>query len=466
MSQADHRGSVATDAIVHFATTFSLDDVPQAVVGRAVDALTDTVGVLLGGALERPPRFVLRYLESVGQIPGAVGLLGLAVTATPPAAALYHGACVHALDYDDTGHPGNVHPSSHVLPALLSLAEPGTTSGRELLSAYLVGLEVENKIGMCLPSAVRNLNIHPTGVIGPLAAAMAGSQLLRFDDEQTRMALGIAGSFAAGLRANNGTDVKPLHAGRAAESGVVAVGLAQEGTNGCPAIIDARYGFLDAFYANQDNAVAPDVTPLLELGSTWEFEKDFGIALKPYPCCACSHPAIEAALRISARTGATAIETVSVKMSEYARSIVDDPSPDTYTRARFSVQYCVAAALQRHVVNRPTFSAESIEDPAVRCLMANTTVEVAPELRDDLEHPATVMVTLADGRTESEHVAFAAGKPASWLSTEALHDKFDDCVGHSLLSEEGEQLFQWLQHLPDHSSCDELHRLSIGGVRA
>lgn len=465
MSRVDLRGADATEAVIRFATTLTLDKVPQLVVDRAVDAFTDTVGVLLGGSIEHTPQSVLRYLRKYGQIPGVSPLLGRTEKATPAGAALYHGACAHALDYDDTGHPGNVHPSSHVLPALLALADLSATPGPDLLVAYLVGLEVENKVGMCLPSSVRNLNMHPTGVVGPLAAAAAGSRLVGLDKERTRMALGIAGSFAAGLRANNGTDVKPLHSARAAEGAVVAVRLAEEGVISCEAILEAEYGFLDAFRAEERDCTGPDVSAISELGSTWELEKDFGIALKPFPCCACIHPAIEAALLIEGRIGRAEITSVTIETSAYAYSIVADPDPDTVTRARFSMQYCVASALTHGAVRLSTFTKHEFEDALVRSLMARTSLEVGEGLREDLEHPATVTVALEDGRIESAHVPYASGKPARWVSKDQLAAKFRDCSGTLLKTDESEVLFGWLQGLLVHRDVSELPPLTVPSDR-
>jgi 2-methylcitrate dehydratase PrpD len=450
----------ATDAVVDFAAGLALDDIPAAVLSRAVDDLTDTVGVLLGGSTEPAARRVRGYLREAGQSPGPVQLLGEAGTATRSGAALWHGVAIHALDYDDTGHPGNVHPSSHVLPALWSLAAGHPVDGASFLLAYLIGLEVENKIGACLPARRRNLRLHPTGVIGPVAAAAAGARLLGLSADQLRMALGAAGSMGAGLRANVGSDVKPLHAGRAAASAVEAVLLASNGLLACPAILDVPYGFFDAFRGGDGDFAGFDTSPLGALGHVWDLDTEFGIALKPFPCCACTHPAIEAALELGAKVDTADIAAVDIGTSAYAMSIVGDPAPDTATQARFSVQYCVAAALARHHVGLSSFTGAAVADPDVRRLMALVSVHVDETLRDDPEHPAVVTVTRRDGERISEAVPFASGKPARWFTPDQLFAKFSDCAGGVLEPDGIAALFAWTQALRAQADVGEIAALA------
>jgi 2-methylcitrate dehydratase PrpD len=459
MTRVDLSKTGATDAVVDFATGVSLADVPAAVLDRAVDDLTDTIGVLLGGSVEPAAERVRAYLRDADQLPGPVALLGRAGSATRTGAALAHGVAIHALDYDDTGHPGNVHPSSHVLPALWSLAAGRPVNGASFVLAYLIGLEVENKIGACLPAERRNLRFHPTGVIGPMAAAAAGSRLAGLSPDQTRMALGAAASMGAGVRANVGSDVKPLHAGRSAASGVEAVLLARNGLLACPAVLDVRYGFFDAFRGAVDFAEF-DTSPLDQLGRSWDLQTEFGIALKPFPCCACAHPGIEAALAIAEKVDPADIAAVDVGTSAYALSIVGDPAPETETQARFSMPFCVAVALVRKRVGLASFTDVTVRDPDIRRVMGLVSVRVDETLRDDPEHPAIVTVTLRSGERVSHAVPFASGKPARWFTRERLFDKFSDCAGIVLAGDQVGSLYDWTQAVRDCGDVGELSQLA------
>lgn len=464
MTRVDLSDSSSTDAVVDFAIGLDVTDVPAVVLDRAVDDLTDTVGVLVGGSVEPVTRKVTAYLDDTDQRPGPVPLIAADGSATRTGAALRHGVAIHTLDYDDTGHPGNVHPSSHVLPALYSLAAGRDVDGQSFLLAYLVGIEVENKIGTCLPAKYRNLRLHPTGVIGPVAAAAAGSRLLGLDRKRSLAALGIAGSMSAGLRANVGSDVKPLHAGRSAASGVEAVLLAEHDVSACPAILDVRYGFFDAFRAGIGEYAEFDRSPLAKLGSDWDFESDFGIALKPFPCCACVHPAVEAALAISATVDPADIVGVDVGTSAYALSIVgDSPGPQTGTQARFSMHYCVAAALVDKRLGPSSFTDDAVRRPDVRRIMDLVAVGVDEPMRDDLEHPARVTVRLASGRQLSETVAFASGKPARWFTRQRLSEKFADCVGQALPAPRIDPLYRWTQAIRGHQDLSGLAELTRPG---
>jgi 2-methylcitrate dehydratase PrpD len=270
--------------------------------------------------------------------------------------------------------------------------------------------------------------------------------------------------MSAGLRANVGSDVKPLHAGRSAASGVEAVLLAENDVSACPAILDVRYGFFDAFRSGTGEFAEFDRSPLDQLGSSWDFESDFGIALKPFPCCACAHPAIEAALAISATVDAAEIVGVEVGTSAYALSIIGgDPSPETGTRARFSLHYCVAAALVDGRLGLSSFADDAVGRPEIKKVRDLITAGVDEPLRDDLEHPARVTVRLADGRQVTETVAFAAGKPARWFTRQLLTEKFADCAGQALALPRIDPLYRWTQAIRSHQDLSGLAELTRPG---
>jgi 2-methylcitrate dehydratase PrpD len=274
------------------------------------------------------------------------------------------------------------------------------------------------------------------------------------------MAIGIAGSMSAGLRANVGSDVKPLHAGRSAASGVEAVLLAAHGVTATAAVLDVRYGFFDAFRSGVGEFDDFDKSPLLQLGATWDLDTDFGIALKPFPCCACAHPAIEAALAIGAKIDPADIVGVDVGTSAYALSIVGNPRPETGTQARFSMSYCVAAALATGRVGLASFSDEAVQRPDVRQLMERVNVHVQDELRYELEHPAVVTVRLRSGEQLSDTVPFASGKPARWFTRDRLMDKFTDCAGQALPADRIDPIYRWTQSIRQLPGITELAELT------
>ncbi|HEX4444200.1 MAG TPA: MmgE/PrpD family protein [Galbitalea sp.] len=451
-----------TRLIEDFILDITVADIPSQVRERATDSLTDLVGVYLAGLAEPVSQHVFEYLKESGQIRSDRGcaLIGLGQRASLSGAALFHGTTAHALDYDDTAHPAYTHPSSHIFPTLFSLATLTEASGEDLLTAYIVGMEVEGKLGACIRPGDRNLAMHPTAIMGPIGATAAGARLLGLSRHQLSMALGIAGSSAGGLRANFGTMTKPLHSGRAAEGAVAAVLLARDGLTAAENILETRFGYFDAFRRTSQNDLERDLEQIGQLGVTWELLLDYGIALKPFPSCGASHPAITAALRVRERAAGGTIASMHVGTNELASTALIHSNPTTPLQAKFSMQYCVASAMVDGQVRLGTFDEGMISRPEVRDLMSRMVVEIAPDLADDAEHAARVTATMSDGSVIEEFVPFAEGKPVSWFSKQTLESKFDDCASRVLAPEQASTLFSWLQDVSHRADLGELASLA------
>ena len=210
-------------------------------------------------------------------------------------AALVNGTSAHALDFDDVNMSMRGHPSVPLLPAVLALGEKIGSSGRELIDAFVLGFEVECKLGRVIGAAHYALGWHATSTLGTLGAAAACARLLRLDMERTQIALGIAASLASGVRQNFGTMTKPLHAGWAARNGVIAATLADRGFTADSAAIEGESGLLHA----ASGGARLNSRALASLGDPWEIVSP-GIGVKLYPCCYATHRAIDAALEIVA----------------------------------------------------------------------------------------------------------------------------------------------------------------------
>ncbi len=247
-----------TEQLAHLIAETTYAQLPANAVTQAKRALLDTIGVTLAGHGEEAGRLITAWVEDVGGCQEAA-VLGTTLYTSPGLAALANGTLGHALDFDDVTEHLRGHPSVPVTPVVLALGEAMGASGAEVITAFVVGVEVEAKIGKAMTSAHPRRGWHPTATIGPLGATAAAANLLGLTPAQVRMALGIAASKAAGLRQNFGTMTKPLHAGEAARSGVEAAQLAQRGFTADPQILEGRFGFFNTFVGSGEFARArPD----------------------------------------------------------------------------------------------------------------------------------------------------------------------------------------------------------------
>ncbi len=402
---------------------------PAAARVAAARALLDTVGVTLAGAAERAARIVQRVAEQDGG--GPCHVLGTALRATPANAALANGTAAHALDYDDMCFVSLAHPSAPLVAAGLAAAESAGASGRALLDAYIVGFELEGRLGRAMNPRHYQRGWHCTSTLGTLGAAAAASRLLGLDATATGHALAIAASEASGLKENFGTMVKPLHAGLAARNGVVAAQLAQAGMTASRTAIDGPQGLLAAMDSQEPalDAFAAD------LGTRWEIV-DTGITVKLYPSCAGTHPTLDALLDLKRREafGADDVEAIDIGVDPIVPTILIYDRPSSGLEGKFSMPFCAAAAIVHGRVGIDTFDAAHHRDPAVVAMQARVTMGVDPTL--DASAPALtqarVTVRLRGGRVLTASANGARGYPERPASDEELAAKFTSCATQTL----------------------------------
>jgi 2-methylcitrate dehydratase PrpD len=404
---------------------------------------------MMAGSREPLAERIARTLAAAGSGQGSV-MAGRASSASATDAALYNGAAAHALDYDDTNHPAYAHPSAVLVPALLGAAALGPLSGRELITAYLIGFEVFGKLGRALNTAHYRRGWHATATFGTLAAAASVARALRLDRPQTVAALGIAASAAGGLRANFGSMVKPLHAGYAARNGLLAALLAREGHDASDHALEHDYGFFKLFAG--DGGYDPQ--PLHSWGEPLEILTPYGLALKPYPSCGATHTGIEAALEIRARVGGAVPDRVVAGVSELHFAPLIHVQPARGLEGKFSLHFCLAVALLEGELNLASFSQDRVDNPRIRSLIERTIMEVDPSVGDGAEFPTRVRVWLAGGRTEECFIPLAQGKPERWFSPEQMRRKFDDCL-RGFVPQAADALFASLRGLDDAMTLSE-----------
>lgn len=407
--------------MAEFASSLRLEDVPAVAVETARTAITDCLGVALAAAHE-PIAGVLRgYLEEQGAAERATAI-GLGVRTSAELAALAGGAISHALDYDDVSNPFSGHPTVVFGPAVLAAAEATGASGRQALEGYIAGFEVGAALGRGLNPHHYHLGWHATSTLGSLGAAAAVSRVLGLDAAKTETAIGIAASLASGIRRNFGSMTKPFHAGSAARAGVAAAFLARQGLTATEGIVEGASGFAQLYAGGVPEGLSATVA---DLGRRWSLVED-GVWLKFYPCCASTHRSVDAVLNMMAQHGfgAADVEGVVSRVPLHVPHILAYPRPATELQAKFSLQYCVAAALLDGGISLSTFAMDQVGRPEAREL--GSRVQMIPVQAQGEE--TEIEVSLRDGRRLHWGNAEPKGHPQNPLTRAEVEAKFRKCA--------------------------------------
>jgi 2-methylcitrate dehydratase PrpD len=434
-----------TEQLAAFVVAVEPTDLPPAVVDAAKYFLLDWLGSAMAGTNTPTGQMFLEHAAEQG--PGPSTVIGLDGQWNAQAAALANGALSHIVEMDDLHRASIVHPGAAVIPAALAVAEWQRTSGLGFLSATVLGYEVAIRVGEAVGKSHYRF-WHNTATCGVFGAAAAAGRLLNLQVEQMVWALGNAGTMAAGLWEFNadGAMSKPLHAGRAAASGLLAADLARRGVTGARRILEGERGFFAA--TSQD---ADPERVVAGLSPTMAGYKISGVSIKPHAACRHTHPAIDAALRIRAQIGSAAgqIDGVEVETYQAALALTDNPAPTQTHAAKFSMQYCVASALLRGSVGLGDFKAGAIADPRVWALMERVRLRQSPvmEARYPAAWPVRVSVTLRDGRTLTESVDHPRGDPENPLSWDELEAKFGQMLVGTPWEARVEALIEWVHSL-------------------
>ncbi len=400
----------------------SLNGAPLApeVIHHAKRAIVDWYAALLPGAVEPPPTLLERALADDLDRGGARLALGRA--ATVRAAALINGTAAHTVEVDDIYREAIYHPGAPTIAAALALAQARRATGLQMIRAVVAGYEVSTRIGAALGRA-HYRHWHNTGTAGTFGAVSAAATLLGLDAARHAHALCTGATFAAGLQQAFRMDSmsKPLHAGHAAEAGVLAALAAEQGVTGSLDVLDGEAGLGRAMSDGPDWHAA-----------TATLGQDFHIThmtFKNHACCGHTFAPIDGALELQARMGCVRWQDLqAVEISTYgpALAVAGNPDPRTAAEARFSIPFVVATALIHGSVRLSAFTPERLADADIRALMARIRLAVDPGLdaRFPGQRAARVRFATADGRQGEYLQPTRKGDPEQPLSDAELSDKF------------------------------------------
>lgn len=441
-----------------FAANLQFDQIPSAALDVIHTGFADCVGVMLAGRDEPPTQILTQVLAPAS---GPATLVFGARTASATDAAWINGVAAHALDFDDVAIKG--HPSTVLVPAILAEGQALGSTGKEMMVAYAVGYEVWAELARRDPEHYHTKGWHPTGILGSIGAAAACASLNKLNAEQCAMAISLGASQSAGIMANFGTMTKPFHAGRSAQSGVLAAHLAKAGFTASLDALEHPQGFL--------SAVSPgtrfDVTSPVEAGKHWKLTVS-KLSVKKYPLCFCTHRALDGMLDLVAEQSFKPedIESISARTSFRNTKVLRNHNPQTGLEAKFSMEFAMASCVVAQRAGLTELVDDFVQRQDIQDLMKKVSVEA-----DETEHPNLpgyspfdqITVKMKNGEViKSREVVAVRGGPDLPLSREHLWSKFEDCARVGKVEFSALSLFDALMSLETVAKVSDLPGLASG----
>jgi 2-methylcitrate dehydratase PrpD len=408
---------MVTRTLARYLVNSRWEDIPQRVRHEASRALLNWLGCAVGSCRHETVERALAAVHPFAGPPQAA-VLGRAERLDVLNAALVNGISSHVLDFDDT-HAKAIHPSAPVLPALLAYAEWRKIAGADLVHAFVLGVEAEERVGLSVFPEHYEAGWHITGTAGIFGAAAAAGKLLGLDEQRMSWALGIAATQSSGLQEMFGSDCKSLHPGRAAQGGLTAALLAANGFTSSEQAIEAPRGFARVMSRRFDPAVITE-----GLGERFELLSNM---YKPYACGLVVHAAIDGCIELCRehKLAPDAIEAVELTVSPLVSRLTGKTAPQSGLEGKFSVYHAAAAAIVHGAAGEAQFSDACVRDPRVVAVRKRvSTREDAAIGRTE----ARVTIRTRDGRTLNRHVEHALGTLARPMSDADLEAKFKGLV--------------------------------------
>ena len=420
------RSNGVTNALVDYAQNLKYEDIPPEVLERTKHMLLDFLGVAYGGLRtgESSAPVIDGVLDLASGASGESAVLGRPERLPAHYAALLNATFAHSMDFDDTHRDAVIHIGTPLFATLLALADEQDISGRDFLTAAVIGYDVTGKVGKAHGGSVHARGFHPTATTGIFGCSAAGARLLGYSAQQTANAMGLNVSQSAGSTQflENGSWNKRFHTGLAAHNAVMSLVMARHDYLGATSPIEGNRGYF-ALYAGS----GADASRALDgLGSDFEV---MNTAVKPYPCCRYSHATIDAVADIVRAESLTSgdIECIEIAIGETGFGLVADPAdakrlPSNVVEGQFSIYFAAAATAERGGYAWDAY--DRLDDAEVRRLMQRTSVALDERVGAGME--SVVAVRTADGRVLERTVAYPKGEPENPMTWDEMQAKFTE----------------------------------------
>jgi 2-methylcitrate dehydratase PrpD len=448
-----------TEIFARFVTETDFSSISAQTLANAKMHILDTFGAALAGVSTETAAIAFDYCKRTGQSEEA-SIWGTRLRSSAPMAAFANGLLGHAIDFDDWDafiHAG--HPSCMVAAAALSLGEVIGSSGKDLLKAYVLGIEVLTKMAANAPN-VQDRGFHSTPVLGSIGAVIACASLLRLEPGKIKAALGVAASGCSGIHRQQGSMVKPFHAANAARNGVEAALLAEKGFTADAAIIEAPRGFCDTFFG----AGTSDYDKMIAgIGQPYFLEAP-GLGLKLHPCSAPQFLAADAALHLKRRHNIRFADVAKIQVSipplRYQRHY--HPEVKTGLRGKFAINYVVALAFLDGKLEIDTFTDAKANEPEVQDALSKVQVIVDKTIPEPGPY-CPVSIELKNGNRFTYTATIPKGHPDNSMTEEEVLDKFRGNAKSVLSAKQSEELTTAVQNLETVSDLRQLTALLAPG---
>ncbi|MFM7532727.1 MAG: MmgE/PrpD family protein [Rubrivivax sp.] len=410
---ADPDAPPITRILAEFVATHPSGGWSEAVEHEAHRTFLNWMGCAVGAARHESVETTLAAVHML-QPAAQATVLGRAERVDMASAALVNGIASHTFDFDDTHLKTVIHPAGPVASALLALAEVTGASGRMLIDALVLGIDVSCRLGNMMYPEHYDRGWHITGSTGSIGAAAGCARLLGLDAGRTAMALGIAASQPVGLREQFGTMSKPLHPGAAARAGLMAALMARHGFTASPRALEAPRGYVQVVSTKADWREATE-----GLGERFEISLN---TYKPFACGIVVHPGIDACAQLRAQgVRAEAVERIELKVHPLVLELCGKAEPADGLSAKFSIYHACAVGLLYGQAGEGEFADAVVNDPQVVALRRKVRATVDPTIHED---QADVRAVLRDGSERHLFIEHAIGSVARPMSDAALEAKF------------------------------------------
>jgi 2-methylcitrate dehydratase PrpD len=389
------------DHIVSYVCRTSFDDLPQNVVLRAKEVLVDSLSVIAAGAQED----VVKALKERIVDPKArqvASLIGLGMRTEPSKAALINGTAGTFLELDEGNQFGRGHPGIHVIPAALAIAEDGRLSGRDLVTALVLGYEIGTRIGIACKI---RMSMHPHGTWGTVGAAVAVAKLMGYGEAAMKEMINVSSSLGLATSRRTmleGGTVRNVYSGVSNTMGILAHELVQSGFTGEADGLKTVYGSVVS------DTFSPEVMTE-DLGKRFEIARNY---FKMHACCRYNHGTLDALEQILAQRPLKAdeIEVVDVETYSLAAQLCDQ-NPQNMLAAKFSIPFAVATLIVHGRTDVSCFNSEVVRNDAVQTLAKRVEVKEDPKLTAMMpaRRPSKVKVTLKSGEKLEAEVTMNKG---------------------------------------------------------
>lgn len=410
---ADTAAPPITGILANFVATHPERGWSDAVEHEAHRTFYNWLGCAIGAARHEAAEAAVAAVDMLAPAPQAT-LLGRVEKVDMASAAMINGITSHTFDFDDTHLKTIIHPAGPVASAVLALAEHQGLSGRAVLDALVLGIDVACRVGNTMYPDHYDRGWHITGSTGMLGAAAGCARLLELGRKKTAMAIGIAASQPVGLREQFGTMTKPFHPGGAARAGLMSALLASRGYTASERALEAPRGFVQVV---SDKRAWNEITD--ELGQ--RFEISFN-TYKPFACGIVIHPSIDACVRLREQgVKPEDIERIDLRVHSLVLELTGKKKPVDGLQGKFSVYHGCAVGLIYGRAGEAEYADSVVTDPRVIAVRDKVNAVVDDSIEEAAAH---VTALLKDGRKIEVVVEHAIGSLQNPLSDQQLEAKF------------------------------------------